>query len=103
MSISNAHGISSVVMRRRPRRCRSRAAMPSSPANSVGRGRLALGILAVAALAPLPAAAQLEGNPSEDVAAIHDRCVDLARSKPQEALDRAQLWKSQGGGFAAEH
>jgi tetratricopeptide (TPR) repeat protein len=77
--------------------------MPSSPANSVRRGWLGLGILGAAALAPRPAAAQLQGNPSEDVATIHDRCVDLARSKPQEALDRAQLWKSQGGGFAAEH
>lgn len=73
---------------------------PSSPASSARRGWLALGMVGLAAL---PARAQLQGKPSEDVAALHDRCVDLARSDPKAALDRAHLWESEGGGFAAEH
>jgi tetratricopeptide (TPR) repeat protein len=78
---------------------------PSRPASNARRGWLALGLFGVVALAAPPASAQvqLQRKPSEDVAGIHDRCVDLARSDPKAALDRAYLWKSEGGGFAAEH
>jgi tetratricopeptide (TPR) repeat protein len=49
---------------------------------------------------PLPAAAQRLGD---DIATIHDRCVAFVRNNPKVGLDRARLWKEQGGGFAADH
>jgi len=48
----------------------------------------------------LPAAAQRMG---EDMATIHDRCVSFVRTNPKLGLERAQLWKTEGGGFAADH
>lgn len=48
-----------------------------------------------------PAAAQRRNQ--QDPTAEHDRCIALARSNPQQGLDRAKLWKDQGGGFLADH
>jgi tetratricopeptide (TPR) repeat protein len=39
----------------------------------------------------------------EDPATLHDGCVALAHSNPQDGLDRAELWRSEGGGFFADH
>lgn len=47
--------------------------------------------------APAPAAG------SDDAALLHDRCVALVNSNPQQGLDRAEVWRSEGGGFAADH
>ncbi len=55
----------------------------------------------LAALA-VPAAAQRRAT-SDDVAMIHDRCVAFARANPKEGLERAKLWRDQGGGVAADH
>jgi tetratricopeptide (TPR) repeat protein len=51
----------------------------------------------------LPAGAQQRPPAGEDLAAVHDRCIDFARSNPKEGLERARLWKTEGGGFAADH
>lgn len=75
--------------------------MSRLPVNS-GARLLLLPLLATllgAALAA-PAAAQRQGD---DVAVIHDRCVAYAHAHPREGLERAKLWRDQGGGFAAEH
>lgn len=37
------------------------------------------------------------------MAVVHDRCVAYVRAHPKEGLERATLWKEQGGGFAADH
>ncbi len=34
---------------------------------------------------------------------LHDRCVAFARANPKEGLERAKVWKDQGGGFYADH
>jgi len=50
------------------------------------------------------AAGELSQPPGEeDRQVIHDRCVALARDKPQEALEKAKIWRAEGGGFAADH
>ena len=76
--------------------------MPSSPASSTLRNVFGLGIAATLLLASPPAGAQAQ-RPGQDTAAVHDRCIDLARSNPKEGLERARVWKSEGGGFAADH
>jgi tetratricopeptide (TPR) repeat protein len=58
-------------------------------------------ILASAAFSAGEAAAQ--GQPTEDLAALHDRCVEFVHAHPKEGLERAKLWAQQGGGFYAEH
>jgi tetratricopeptide (TPR) repeat protein len=34
---------------------------------------------------------------------VHDRCVSFVRLHPKEGLERARLWRDQGGGFYADH
>lgn len=34
---------------------------------------------------------------------LHDHCVAFVQSNPKEGLERARLWKDQGGGFYADH
>jgi tetratricopeptide (TPR) repeat protein len=58
-------------------------------------------ILASAAFSAGEAVAQ--GQPTEDLAALHDRCVEFVHAHPKEGLERAKLWAQQGGGFYAEH
>jgi tetratricopeptide (TPR) repeat protein len=58
-------------------------------------------ILASAAFPTGEAAAQ--GRPTEDLAALHDRCVEFVHAHPKEGLERAKLWAQQGGGFYADH
>jgi tetratricopeptide (TPR) repeat protein len=74
--------------------------MLRSPASSRHVVLLALAI-AAAVLAPPRAAAQRDAG--EDMATLHDRCVAFAHANPKQALERAELWKSEGGGFAADH
>jgi tetratricopeptide (TPR) repeat protein len=74
--------------------------MCPSPANSTSAFRVALLSLLAAVACPPPATAQHIG---EDVATLHDRCVAFVRSNPKQGLERAQVWKEQGGGFAADH
>ena len=71
--------------------------MPSSPANNAARVLLAAG--AVWSLNALPAAAQWADQGS----ARHDRCIAEVRSNPKEGLERAKLWRVEGGGLAADH
>lgn len=77
--------------------------MRSSLASNAFRGLLRLGLVAGLALAMLPARAQQAPRQGEDLAAVHDRCIDFARNNPKEGLERAKLWKNEGGGFAADH
>jgi tetratricopeptide (TPR) repeat protein len=39
----------------------------------------------------------------EDENTVHDSCVALADSNPTQGLERAKAWRSEGGGFAADH
>ena len=72
--------------------------MSSSPASSAA-GRVlaaaAAGLLAAAS----PAAAQWAGGPS----ARHERCIAQVHQNPKDGLERAQLWRIEGGGWAADH
>ena len=74
--------------------------MSLSPASRAAGVLVALPCLLAGLACPLPAAAQRLGD---DVATIHDRCVTYVRSNPKAGLERARLWKDQGGGFAADH
>ena len=76
--------------------------MSRNPVSSRGRPALvaALALVAAAALAT-PAAAQQAG--SEDMNLLHDRCIAYVRQHPQEGLDKAKIWREQGGGFWADH
>jgi tetratricopeptide (TPR) repeat protein len=60
----------------------------------------ALGLLAGTMLAGEVLAQSRTG---EDLAAVHDRCVSFVQSNPKEGLERAKVWKEQGGGFYADH
>ena len=71
--------------------------MSSSPANSVARL-----LLAVATSWPLvaaPARAQWADAPSPR----HERCIAEVHDDPKAGLERAQLWRIEGGGWAADH
>ncbi len=71
--------------------------MSSRPANRAARL-----LLAAAALSPLstvPVAAQWRDEGS----ARHDRCLAQVRSDPKDGLERAKLWRIEGGGWAADH
>jgi tetratricopeptide (TPR) repeat protein len=57
--------------------------------------------LLAAALFGAPAAAQQRSTDSD--ADVHDRCVAFVRSNPKEGLEKAKVWKEQGGGFYADH
>jgi tetratricopeptide (TPR) repeat protein len=63
----------------------------------------AAGLLLAAAaawpLSTLPVAAQWADGPS----ARHDRCLAQVRDNPKDGLERAQLWRIEGGGWAADH
>jgi tetratricopeptide (TPR) repeat protein len=75
--------------------------MPRFPVNS---GRLLLSVAAVLLSGMSGAApARAQAPAAEDPAALHDRCVALVRSDPQAGLDRAELWRSEGGGQGAAH
>jgi len=59
-------------------------------------------VLAAAAAWPLgaaPAAAQWTDGPS----ARHERCIAQVHDNPKDGLERAQLWRIEGGGWAADH
>jgi tetratricopeptide (TPR) repeat protein len=59
-------------------------------------------LLAAAALWPLataPVAAQWRDQGS----ARYDRCIAQVHSDPKDGLERAQLWRIEGGGWAADH
>lgn len=75
--------------------------MSRSPASNSGRAlAAALALLAGAALAA-PATAQRAG--AEDMNLLHDRCIAFVREHPKEGLDKAKIWREQGGGFWADH
>jgi tetratricopeptide (TPR) repeat protein len=74
--------------------------MSPSPASKPAVFLVAVLCLLAVLASPRPAAAQRLG---EDVATLHDRCVAFVRSNPKVGLERAKLWKDQGGGFAADH
>jgi tetratricopeptide (TPR) repeat protein len=57
-------------------------------------------LLLGAAFAPPTAAQQ---RLSDEQETVHDRCVAFAQRNPKEGLEKAKLWKEQGGGFYAEH
>jgi tetratricopeptide (TPR) repeat protein len=74
--------------------------MSRSPANK--RTRLVL--WATAALLGVTMASQARSQAARnDAETLHDQCVALAQNNPQAALDRAELWRSEGGGFGAQH
>jgi tetratricopeptide (TPR) repeat protein len=98
MSTSSACAISSAGGRRFLRECRSAIPKPLSRANSRARAGILL-LLGAGAVAPCAAQQRL----GDDIAIVHDRCVAFARANPKEGLERAQLWKDEGGGFAADH
>jgi tetratricopeptide (TPR) repeat protein len=71
--------------------------VPSSPAS-----RAAGLLLATAAAWPLvatPARAQW----ADGASARHERCIAQVHDNPNEGLERAQLWRIEGGGWAADH
>lgn len=69
------------------------------PASSAGARLAALFLLST--LAAGGAAAQTAG--ADDLAVLHDRCVSYVEAHPQEGLERAKLWRQEGGGFYADH
>jgi tetratricopeptide (TPR) repeat protein len=71
--------------------------VPSSPANRAAR--LLLAAAAAWPLGAAPAAAQWR----DDRSPRHERCLAQVRSNPKEGLERAQLWRIEGGGWAADH
>ena len=79
------------------RRCPSRTRVWSATSAAL----LFVLILASAAFPAGEAAAQEQ--PNQDLAALHDRCVEFVRAHPKEGLERAKLWAQQGGGFYADH
>src|SRR5216684_4141242 len=99
MSISSARGTSSAVGRLSERQWRCTSRMSPSPASRTALLLVAVLCLLAGVACPLPAAAQRVGD---DIATIHDRCVAFVRGNPKAGLERARLWKDQGGGFAAD-
>ena len=75
-----------------PRRCR---------VNRATRLLVPLLALCLGALAAPDATAQRRA--SDELEVLHDHCVAFARSNPKEGLDRAKVWREQGGGFYADH
>jgi len=69
----------------------------SSLANSVAR--LLLAVAAGLPFAAAPARAQWVDGPSPR----HERCIAEVHDNPKEGLERAQLWRIEGGGWAADH
>jgi tetratricopeptide (TPR) repeat protein len=69
----------------------------SSRVNSVAR--LLLAAAAAWPLGAAPAAAQWAEGPS----ARHERCIAQVHDNPKEGLERAQVWRIEGGGWAADH
>jgi tetratricopeptide (TPR) repeat protein len=69
----------------------------SSLANSVAR--LLLAVAASWPLAAAPAWAQWADGPSPR----HARCIAEVQENPKQGLERAQLWRIEGGGWAADH
>jgi tetratricopeptide (TPR) repeat protein len=55
--------------------------------------------------AALPAQAQTQAQQPSSVGASeqYERCLQLTRSKPEAALEQAELWRNAGGGFPAQH
>lgn len=50
-------------------------------------------------MATAPAKAQWADGPSPH----HERCIAQVHENPKEGLERAQLWRIEGGGWAADH
>jgi tetratricopeptide (TPR) repeat protein len=75
--------------------------MPRCPVNRQAGFLVAAALISLlgAGLAAPGWAAQGRGDDD----AAHDRCVALVHSNPKAGLDRAELWRSEGGGFAADH
>ena len=71
--------------------------MSSSLESSVAR--LLLGVAASWPLVAAPARAQWADEPSPR----HERCIAQVHENPKEGLERAQLWRIEGGGWAADH
>ena len=71
--------------------------MSSSQENSVARLLLAVALGSL--LDPAPARAQWADEPSPR----HERCIAQVHDNPKEGLERAQLWRIEGGGWAADH
>ena len=71
--------------------------MSSSLENSVAR--LLLAVAVSAPLAAMPARAQWANGPSPRL----ERCIAQVHDNPKEGLERAQLWRIEGGGWAADH
>jgi tetratricopeptide (TPR) repeat protein len=75
--------------------------MLHSPANRLARFLFAIGLTSFLSTALVTMAVAQHRN--DDMAAIHDRCVALAESNPTADLEKAKLWRQEGGGFAADH
>jgi tetratricopeptide (TPR) repeat protein len=60
-------------------------------------------VLAALVLASGPVAAQRKPAPAADPAEAYDRCMSLAQAQPAAAQKQAIQWRTQGGGYAAEH
>lgn len=58
-------------------------------------------LLLILVLAAAPAAAAPVRAPGEDQR--YRQCLDLARSDPAQAIDRAMAWRANGGGVPARH
>jgi tetratricopeptide (TPR) repeat protein len=71
--------------------------VPSSPASSAAG--LVLAAAAACPLSAAPAAAQW----ADGASARHERCIAQIHDNPKEGLERAQLWRIEGGGWAADH
>lgn len=71
--------------------------MSSNLANSVAR--LLLAVAVSWPLAAAPARAQWADGPSPR----HERCIAQVHDNPKEGLERARLWRIEGGGWAADH
>jgi tetratricopeptide (TPR) repeat protein len=67
-----------------------------------GAAKTALAALAML-LAGAPAALSQQAPPPEDATLLHDRCVSFSRTEPKQALERAKLWRDEGGGYFADH
>jgi tetratricopeptide (TPR) repeat protein len=67
------------------------------PANKTARLLLAAAVAWL--LASAPAAAQWQDQGS----ARYDRCIAQVHADPRDGLERAKLWRIEGGGWAADH
>lgn len=61
--------------------------------------RLLLAATAAWPVGAAPAAAQW----ADGASARHERCLAQVHSNPKEGLERAQVWRIEGGGWAADH